>query len=302
MESFIKMIEIQGVLLLYLLIGAFCRKTGIITKEARISYTSLVVNILLPSLVLNSFNQDLSLEQLKTAGLILSISLIICIVSYLLGKILYNRYPHQIRSILQYGTLISNSGFAGLPLIAMAYGELGLFYASIFIIPNRIFMWSAGISFFTNADFKTSMKTVLLNPGIIAVGLGLIKMLFHIPIPEVLGITLRNVGNTTMPLAMILIGTVLAEIDIRSIFITSVMYLSFIRLILLPGVTLVVLKLLNVDPLILAVSVLLTAMPVGSTAAILAEKYGSDYEFGSKCVFHSTVLSLITVPILTLFL
>lgn len=302
MESFLKMVEIQGVLLVYLLIGAFCRKTGIITKESRVSYTSLIVNILLPALVLNSFNQDLSLEQLKTAGVVLVISFVICIVSYLLGKVLYFRYPHQTRSILQYGTLISNSGFAGLPLIAMAYGELGLFYASIFIIPNRIFMWSAGISIFTDADFKTSMKTVLLNPGIIAVWLGLVKMLFHIPISPVIGVSLRNVGNATMPLAMIIIGTILAEIDIRSIFIRSVSYLSFVRLILLPGLTLVILKMMNMDPLIIAVSVLLTAMPVGSTAAILAEKYGSDYEFGSKCVFHSTVLSLITVPLITFFL
>ena len=79
-------------------------------------------------------------------------------------------------------------------------------------------------------------------------------------------------------------------------------WLSLIHIFLLPAVCLVALRLLGVDPLTAGVSVVLTGMPIGSTTAILAQKYGADAQFASKCVFISTLTSLVTVPILTLFL
>ena len=99
----------------------------------------------------------------------------VCFGSMLLGKLLYRRYPYEKSSILRYGTLITNASFAGMTIISGAYGQKALFYASVFIIPNRIFMWSAGISLFTQADLKTRIKNVVLSPGIIAIALGVLR-------------------------------------------------------------------------------------------------------------------------------
>ena len=265
MDSFFKMVDVQTVLFIYMAVGFFCRKKGIFNDAARDKLTDFVVLITLPCMIFESFHMEFSLESLKQGGVAVLIATAMAAAALLLGKVLYNRFPYQEKSILQYGTLVTNSGFAGLPVVSGAYGDEGLFLGSLFIIPTRILMWSAGISLFTKADAKQAVRKVLLNPGIIAVEVGLVWMLFQLPLPHFVDTAVDNLGACTSPMA-------------------------------------VALRLLGVDPLTAGVSVVLTGMPIGSTTAILAQKYGADAQFASKCVFISTLTSLVTVPILTLFL
>lgn len=302
MENFLMMVRIQAILLIYLLVGVYARRKNMITETSQQSFIDFLIRIALPCMVFESFNQELTARQLLSASLVLAVAFAVSLFSLLLGKVLFRRYPARRKSILQYGALISNSGFAGLPLVESAYGSLGLFYASVFIIPNRIFMWSAGISLFTQTDFKNRMKNILLNPGIIAVFLGIFRMLTRLPFPAFADTAIKSIGNCTASLSMIVVGTILADIPPKSVFDRDAFLLSFIRLLALPGFTLILLKVANFDMTATAVAVILTAMPVGTTTALLGKKYHADSEFASKCVFVSTALSLVTVPFLTLFL
>ena len=197
---------------------------------------------------------------------------------------------------------MSNSGFAGLPVVSGAYGDQGLFLGSLFIIPTRILMWSAGISLFTQADPKNAFKKVMTNPGIIAVEIGLVRMFLQLPLPHFVDTAVDNLGACTSPVAMALVGAILADVPLKTVIDLRGFYLVAVRQLLLPGLCLAILTLLGVDPLTVGVSVALTGMPIGSTTAILAQKYGANAQFASKCVFLSTLTSLVTVPILTLFL
>ena len=302
MDSFFKMVDVQTVLFIYMAVGFGCRKAGIFNDVARDKLTDFVVFVTLPCMIFESFNMAFSLESLKQGALALLIAVGMSCVALLLGKVLYNRFPYEEKSILQYGTLVSNSGFAGLPVVSGAYGDEGLFLGSLFIIPTRILMWSAGISLFTRADAKQAVKKVLLNPGIIAVEVGLVRMLFQIPLPHFVDTAVDNLGGCTSPLAMALVGAILVDVPLKTVFDLKSFYLVAVRQFLLPGICLAALRLLHVDPLTIGVSVVITGMPIGSTTAILAQKYVADAKFASKCVFISTLTSLVTVPILTLFL
>lgn len=302
MESFFKMVDVQSVLFLYMAVGYFCRKRGIFSDEARSKITDFVILITLPCMIFESFHMEFSLDTLKQGALALIIATCMAVVALVLGSVLYLRFPQRERSILQYGTLVSNSGFAGLPVVSGAYGSEGLFLGSLFIIPTRILMWSAGISLFTKADAKDAFKKVMLNPAIIAVEIGIVRMVLQIPLPHFVDTAIDNLGACTSPIAMALVGAILADVPVRSVFDPKSFYLVAVRQILLPCLCLAALTLLKVDPLTTGVSVVLTGMPIGSTTAILAQKYGADAQFASKCVFISTLTSLITVPILTLFL
>ena len=302
MDSFFNMVDVQTVLFIYLAIGFFCCKRGIFTNEVRDKLTDFVVFITLPCMIFESFNMTFSLEALEQGAVALLIALAMAMVALLLGKVLYNRFPYEEKSILQYGTLVSNSGFAGLPVVSGAYGDEGLFLGSLFIIPTRILMWSAGISLFTQADSKDAFKKVMTNPGIIAVELGLVRMLLQSPLPHFVDTAVDNLGACTSPLAMALVGAILADVPLKTVIDLRGFYLVAVRQLLLPGLCLASLALLGVDPLTVGVSVALTGMPIGSTTAILAQKYGANAQFASKCVFLSTLTSLVTVPILTLFL
>ncbi|MBQ8648313.1 MAG: AEC family transporter [Oscillospiraceae bacterium] len=302
MENFVRMAGIQSVLFVYMLVGWGCRKSGLLKAEARPAFTEFVVNIALPCMIFNSFQTGLTAEDMKQGALALLIATVVATAALLIGRIAYNWVQPRERCILQYGTLVSNAGFAGLPVIESAYGAEGLFLGSLAIIPTRILMWSAGISLFTEAPLKQRVKNVLLNPGIIAVELGLIKMFTGLTLPGFLNKSVTALGGCTTPLAMAIVGMILADVDVRSVLEPKAFLLTAVRQIALPFALLAVLKALAVDPLTLGVSVVLTGMPIGSTTAILAAKYGADAEFGSKCVFISTLASLITVPILTVFL
>lgn len=302
MDSFFKMVDVQTVLFIYMAVGFGCRKAGIFNDVARDKLTDFVVFVTLPCMIFESFNMAFSLESLKQGALALLIAVGMSCVALLLGKVLYNRFPYEEKSILQYGTLVSNSGFAGLPVVSGAYGDEGLFLGSLFIIPTRILMWSAGISLFTRADAKQAVKKVLLNPGIIAVEVGLVRMLFQIPLPHFVDTAVDNLGGCTSPMAMALVGAILVDVPLKTVFDLKSFYLVAVRQFLLPGICLAALRLLHVDPLTIGVSVVITGMPIGSTTAILAQKYVADAKFASKCVFISTLTSLVTVLILTLFL
>ena len=202
----------MSVLFIYMAVGFFCRKKGIFNDAARDKLTDFVVLITLPCMIFESFHMEFSLESLKQGGVAVLIATVMAAAALLLGKVLYNRFPYGEKSILQYGTLVTNSGFAGLPVVSGAYGDEGLFLGSLFIIPTRILMWSAGISLFTKADAKQAVRKVLLNPGIIAVEVGLVWMLFQLPLPHFVDAAVDNLGACTSPMAMALVGAILADV------------------------------------------------------------------------------------------
>lgn len=302
MESFQTMLRLQAILLIYMLLGVYVRKRNIVPAESRPHFTDFLVQITLPCMVFNSFNRDFTPSQLITACQVLFCAFLVCLFSFLLGKILYRNTAPARRSVMRYGTLISNGAFAGLPQVQGIYGPLGLFYGSIYLIPSRIFMWSAGTSMFVQADRKARIINILKNPGIIAVLLGLPRMLLQIPLPVAVDTALQAVGDCTNPLSMMVIGIILADVSIRDVIERDVLYLTAVRLLLIPAVLLAVMRLLHADPVLTGVSVILTAMPVGATTQVLAQKYGADHVLASKCVLTSTILPLFTIPVMSIFL
>ncbi len=302
MEGFQNMVNAQLILLIYLGVGMYCKKTGIIDDLTKKKMVDLILKIALPCMIFNSFNKPLTPDVLKKTALAFIVAFCIAVLSYLLGKILYNRYPLERKSILQYCTLVNNSGFLGMPMVSAVYGADGLLYASIFIIPNRIMMWTAGLSLFTVSDFKSKCKNILLNPCIITVFLGLARRILNLPFPEFLDKAIANIGAVTSPLSMMVIGTMLVGVSWKALFEPSIFYLTAVRLIFLPLVALGFMRLLNFDPLLTGVSLILTGMPAGSTSALLAAKYGADEDYASRCIITTTLISLITVPLLMLFI
>ena len=295
------MAEIQSVLFLYMLIGWICRKTDLVKAAAQPSFTNFLLYVSIACMVFQSFDMEFTMETLYRGASVLTIATISALVSLVFGRYAYNWCNPREKCIMKYGTLVSNSGFAGLPVIQDAYGQDGLFLGSLFIIPNRIMMWSAGISLFTDAPLKQRIKNVMLNPGIIAVELGVLRMLFQPAIPQQLNKALSALGAMSTPLGMVIIGMILSGVSPRTVLDKKAFILVAVRQFLFPLGTLAILRLLGTDLLTLQISVVLTGMPVGSSTAFLADKYGADAVFASKCVFISTLTSLITIPILTIF-
>jgi predicted permease len=139
----------------------------------------------------------------------------------------------------------------------------------------------------------------LINPGIVSLVVGFLMFLFSIKLPAPVSNAISLVGSTTTPMSMVLIGIILAEESIvRAFTDIKVFAMSFVRLIVVPFISLLVLKQFVNNPLVLGVPVMVAAMPAGTVTAMFAEKYGTDTYAASQSIFISTLFSIVTIPIM----
>lgn len=129
----------------------------------------------------------------------------------------------------------SNAGFMGNPVVEGIYGSQGLLYASVYLIPLRIFMWSAGLSCFTVASPKDIVKKLVHHPCIIAVVIGMALMPFPDVVPSFLLQTMQSCSKCVLPVSMIVIGSILSEADIRKMLKGSTLFYCVVRLLGIPG-------------------------------------------------------------------
>lgn len=291
-------LELQLILFLVMGAGIVLTKLGVITASGRKCLTDLLIDLILPCNILCSFQIEMSREILLATLWVLGIACGIQAACYLLGKWIFCFAPEAQKKVLQYATMCSNAGFMGNPIIEGLYGAQGLLYGSVYLIPLRFFMWSAGLSCFTKSTPGETVKKLATHPCILAVFLGFALLLTQWQMPAFLDRTLSYFSACTLPVSILIVGSILAGVRVRSIFTGMTAYYCAVRLLLVPLLTLAACRLLGLDALVTGVCVVLSGMPAGSTTAILAEKYGGDAEYASKCIFLSTLLSLATIPLL----
>lgn len=298
MATFNDLLNLEGLMFLCALCGIIMKRKNILPGKSREILTDLVMNLILPANIIHSFEVEFNLTILQKFAVVLLIATAAQLVSMICANTFWNRQPENLKAVLQYGTQVSNAGFLGIPVTEGILGSEGLMYGSVFLIPQRIVMWTAGIAYFTkSADWKDTFKKLAKNPCIIAVYIGFFLMLTQFQLPEMLENTLVKLGACTTPLTSILIGIMVADVDYRTLVSPLILLLTAVRQLVLPALVFLGCRLLHIDPILTGVSVLLVGMPVGSTTPILAAKYGGDYIFAGKCVILSTVLSLFTVPL-----
>lgn len=294
-----RMIHTQLLLFLYMLCGIYLSKRRFIREDNREGLMHLLMDLTMPLMVLDAFNKPTTKDELILSMWIMLVALIGCIVTGLIGLVLWRNQPDAKRKVLMYASMFSNAGNAGLPIISLVFGSAGVFYASMYLIPPRILQWTVGLGMFVKRQKGGWVKNVLLNPMVVMIYIGAIIMATGKPIGGVVGAAIEGVGSMTSPLSMILIGATLAGMNPRMLLDKSVLGISFVRLLAFPMLFAVGLRLIGADAMLTTVCVILLAMPAAANTAAMAERYGGDYHFASACVSVSTLLSVLTVPVIT---
>jgi malate permease and related proteins len=296
--GFVSIMNSVFVILLMIMIGYICKKLGYMNKEVTRGVTEILLNIAIPAIAISSFNQDLPASALSSAIILFIFAVVSYVVSILLGTFLFKKYPPNQKVVMQFIVVFTNCGFMGYPVMESIFGSIGVFYASIYCVVFNLFLWTYGLMLFTGVSDRQTLKKALVNPGTLATVFGLVLLLTPLELPVFAAKLVTTVGGLTTPLAMIIIGAMLAEVKFSEIFQgIHVYYGSFLRLLVLPATAFLVLKLLHVDQLTLAACVMLTAMPAASNTVIFAEKFERDSLLASKIVVLSTGLSIITIPL-----
>lgn len=304
MDFFWEMLSLQETLFLLILLGILVKKLKIVNENGRKTLSDLLIYAILPCNIVESFAEGIALPDgfAHTCVLAVCISIGIQALSVYGSKLVFCRYAANQKSVLSYGMICSNSRFVGLPIARLMFGDLGVIYTSVFQIPLRFTMWTAGLSLFTSVSRKDAFRKLVRHPCIVAVFVGLVLMVTPVSLPGFLSEGIASAGSCTVPLSMIVIGTILADAPIRSMFSKSVLWYACLRLILFPLLIWLVLKPFPLDPTLVNVCILMTGMPAGSTTSILADKYGGDAVFASQIIFVSTLCSILTIPLLTVLM
>ncbi len=304
MTLFFTMAQLQLEMFLLMFLGYLCKKRAMITEAAERSLSDLLLYVILPANILHSFTSGIQVSEslMRNCILAILISFVIQMVAIYGSKVLFKNWPREKGNVASYGMIISNSSFIGIPVVERAYDNLGILYTAFFQIPIRFTMWSAGLALFTSVDKKETIKKILLHPCVIACEIGTVLMLLQWTLPGFLGDTTTALSRCTTPVSMLLVGSILADANWRQVLQKDVLLFCLLRLLAFPFIVWLCLRALHADAVLTGVTVMLTAMPAGSTAAILPKKYGCDAEYGASLIFTSTLLSLLTVPMFALLL
>ncbi|MBN2900087.1 MAG: AEC family transporter [Clostridia bacterium] len=306
------MVGVNQVTMLFLLIvtGYFVKKRKMVSDVVVKDLSSLVINVALPAFIVTSMTFDFSMEVLINSGVLLLISFFVYAGAILFSR-LYTRLigvEGKSRDIHRFICVFSNVGYMGYPVVYAVFGDLGVFYAAIYNLSFNLLTWSYGVHLLDregrengkNAHVPLYKRLLnLFNPSLVAVVIGFTLFLTSRSLPAIIFDTCKMIGATVTPLSMMCIGFILSEVDTSDIVKDyKVMLTSLIRLVVIPMVVFLALKLLGKEGFLITIPVLLTAMPAAANTAIIAVRYNSDYKLASKAVFVSTLMSIVTIPFL----
>ena len=292
----------QLMMFLLVAIGFFIRKKGIVNTEGRMNMINLCLYITLPFNVLHSFLRKWDWNLFIACGVIILLSVGFNAISVFFSAVLYKKQEENRQKSLKYGTIISNSGFLGNPMVEGIYGSEGLLYAALFMLPVRIVMWTIGIAVFLKGRKEKLWKNVLTHPCIVAIYAGVIIMVCGIQFPTFVEKTIVGISGCNTPLSMMLVGMMLAEVKPKGLIDKTMVFYAAIRLLVIPAVVFAITAFLPLDGMLRGITVIMAGMPAPITTALLSAKYGGDEKYATGMVFLSTILSLITLPLWCLVL
>ncbi|RIN83346.1 hypothetical protein BU004_13185, partial [Mammaliicoccus sciuri] len=177
--------------------------------------------------------------------------------------------------------------------------EKGLFILVIYNTISNLFLFTLGIKLYKNdVDFK-SISLSLLSPALLASFFGILFLILGFSLPNTLATAIKELGNMTAPLSMIITGALFGLINIKKFIASKNIYIfCFVRLIVIPSLVFIILSPLITDKLILGVMVLSAGMPAGATNTSLATIYSDKGPETSQYVVMSSLLCIVTLPIL----
>lgn len=285
------------IMFVYMAIGGLLFKKGLITKEGSKSLANLLLYAVLPCVVVKSFCVARTPE--RVSGLLVSFlaAFGILLLAMAVSHLLFKKNP-----IDDFGAAFSNAGFMGFPLVAAVQGSEAIFYAAGFVALLNALQWTYGQSLISGDPSYRSPKAILKNPLVLSLLLGILIFCFELPVPAIASDLLAALAALNAPLAMVILGVYLAQTDARTLFNDPHLYVvAAARLVLIPLLTILVLKLLPAQYAAIATTlVIVAAAPIGSNVAVYAQKLGKDYAYAVRGVCLSTLLSAITMPLLML--
>lgn len=292
-------------LLAHMLLGfILCRVKKVDIAHAK-SLSSIMLFVMSPCMIINSFlKQEFSKESF---GKLLTYFCVTLILQLLFMGILYlilsRKYDDARYRILSAGGVLGNVGFFGMPLIASIFPDepIVLCYSSMNILSMNLIVFTIGVFLITNDKKFISLKSAILNPTSLAIFFSLPLYIFGIKFPNAVNNSIEILAKAVTPTCMIILGMRLSVVDLKRIFTRAFVYVTcLMKLVLFPLFAYLCIKWLPFfDDVFKTTVIVLACAPAGAIIESLAELHDKEQEFAANVVLLTTILSLVTIPLVT---
>lgn len=280
--------------------GYFLAKKKMMDEHTNGQMSKMIVNLFNPCLILSSAAGSAGKISVNTIGLIGMIAVGMFAVFIFAGMVMapfFHKAPDQ-KKIYQMMFVFSNLGFIGIPAVGSILGQEYVVYVTEFLLIYTIVFYTYGVALLDGKFSLSSLKS-MINPGTIFSLAALVILLLEIRLPDFLMTAVTYLGNVTSPMALVAVGFTLAHSDLKSIFAQPKLYVfSAIKLLALPLLMLPLLRLVTDDAAIISVCMIMFGMPIGNMPLILGTQKGIDGSTCSAAIILTTVLCVLTIPIL----
>ena len=301
MQVFSAMLNQMLVLFIFMAVGFFLNKKKLLPQNDSTVLSKLETYIFVPCLVFGTFQKYCTVENFTQKWTYILYGAGIMAASLLIGVPLARAFAKSdlyLRKIYTYSFAVANFSFMGNAVVLGVFGDEILFDYMMFTLPMTFYVYSYGTASLKPQSGKFSFK-MFINPICISMLLGAVFGLLNIPLPSFLGNAVSAAGACMSPLAMLLTGCVIGDYSIKALARNKKIYLaSVLRLIVIPLVFVMILRLINTDSAIVRSALCAVAMPLGLNTVVFPAAYGGDTTPGASMALISHLMSVITIPVM----
>ncbi len=292
-------------LFLIMLVGYAARLFGLIDGATTRKLSAFLMYVTNPLLIVKSFQVDFSKGKLAVIFAVIGCSVLMHLAATVVSLFLFRRKRPYSAATLRFCMIFSNCGFLGYPLLQAAFPQNGLFYGACYVLFFTVYMWTFGVFMLASGSKSsktvTSFRKAIINPGVIGALVGILLFVCHIRLGGVVYKAIDMISGMTFPLSMIILGSMLTDVPFKKLFFDPDVYIvAFVKLIVLPLGTLIICLLCGIPKVNSILCIIMACTPVAAKAPLLADMYKTDKDTALSCVGLTTLLSVVTIPIVML--
>ena len=292
-------------LIIIVIAGFVSHKRGIINEEFERKLSGFVIKVTCPALLISSTMGD-KMPDREHIPMLLLVSLLTYVILIPLAYVqpVLMRVKRDLRGMYSFMLTYSNVGFIGYPVVASIFGSDAVFYACILNVFNTITVFIWGVMFISGENLKDGFRfRLFISPAMIATYISVIIVVLNLHTPKAIAMPLSILGNMTVPSSLIVIGAALAEIPTRKMVGTPhIFMMCFLKLLVLPLLVYYAMIMIGIDTRISSINMILIAMPVASFGTMFCMQMGKDETTMSQGTFWTTLLSVVSIPLLAMFI
>lgn len=285
-------------MLLLLLLGVVCYRLKLVDQQGNKTLANLLLMIVNPALAIMALQTDYSPDLVHNLLLTFLLAILIHAGAILLSTFLVKKTGNPDYAIERCSAIYSNCGFMGIPLVQSIMGSEGVLYLTAYMTIFNLCTWTHGVTQMTGKTSLKNLKKGILSPMVIASVFGLILFFTQTKLPAVVSDTLSYVSGMNTPLAMMIAGISVAQTDLGKMLQNKKLYfISTIKLLLMPALTLVFLAPLHINSTVACTVLIAAACPVAATCTAFSLRFKKNYQYSSELYAFTTLCSLVTIPL-----